>query len=89
MKSKLKYPSLVMNIKITLKDKRVVSAYSHKKVKMFHFFQANSDNFLSAYLMVKYKNGIYNEGRYKTKREFITAWKSFLDDDLIQDALTY
>ena len=61
------------------------------KRKIFNFLTKAPVRFKSIYLRVTYKPGIINEGKYKSDQidEMWNAWRSFTDEGLIKDALTY
>jgi len=77
--------------RIKLINGEVVSRRSPIKLKVFNFIQARKTKFKTIYLLVTYKKGIYNDGFYRQNQydEFLKAWQSFTEENLIKDALTY
>jgi len=88
---KIRQNGLSFYVKIKFLDGKVISRRSPIKMRVWNFLQASLNEFKSIYLCITYKKGIINEGKYKfeEKHELINAWKSFTEEDLIREALTY
>ena len=88
---KIRQKGLSFFIKIKKLDGGVISRRSSIKKKIFNYFQANRNEFKWIYLCVTYKPGFINEGKYhpNEEHEFLNAWRSFTEEDLIKDALAY
>jgi len=82
---------LTFSVKIKKTNGEVVSRRSPIKRKVFNFLQAGRMEYVWIYLLVAYKKGVYNDGKYYQKydAELIKAWQAFTEENLINDALTY
>ena len=78
-------------VKIKKINGEVISRRSPYKTRVLNFIKATSFKFQWIYLLVTYKRGLFNDGKYyqNQKNELMNAWQSFTDEDLIRDVLSY
>jgi hypothetical protein len=79
-------------VRITKPDGEVKRLDSAIKRKILNYSKLEYSKNDVIYLRVNYnikKPEIINEGKYNNWKDFLNAWKSFTDKDLIKDALTY
>jgi hypothetical protein len=88
-KQSLILANLKFVIKITKPNKVVLRRLSRIKRLSFNYSKRHYVEGDKINLLVIYKPGITNEGTYYTWPDFLNAWESFTDEDLIADALTY
>ena len=76
-------------VKIKLLDGKVISRRSPIKRKVLNFLQANGTEFKWVYLLVTYKPGFYNDGKYKMDQvdELWKAWRAFTEESLIKEVI--
>lgn len=73
----IKKNKVIFCAKIIKVNGDLISRRSPKKMKIYHFLQANSASFISIYIRVTYKQGFYNDVKYvfNQKEVLINAWK--------------
>lgn len=88
---KIRQKGLSFFVKIKKLDGKVISRRSPQKKKISIFLEANRNEYAWIYILVTYKPGIFNEGKYypQDDHEVMNAWRSFTEEDLIKEALAY
>lgn len=81
--------NLKMRVVITKSNGEVCERLSRFKLRILSFAKANYSEGDKIWFKVVYKPGIENEGKYQEWSEFLKAYSSFTEEDLIKEALTY
>lgn len=74
---------------ITKSDGEVCERFSRFKMRILGFSKAIYSEGDKIEFKVTYKPNIENEGVYNKWKDFINAYQSFTEEDLIKEALTY
>lgn len=81
--------NLKMRVIITKSNGEVCERLSRFKLRILSFAKANYDEGDKIQFKITYKPGIENKGEYHDWKEFLKAYISFTEEDLIKDVLTY